>query len=785
MSKTYTPTPTDHESDCSSYSYSPDFKNYIDVAQQELFYIRLHPIIQQNLNQTNLQQNENLFRNEYKRMSLRRDRGILSKLTIGGINKKSVFEWKIVDKNKYEHSEGVLKELTIASGSKLSKSKNKNKPVSHQRIKGNLFETIFNSSIILGPDNKRFILDTINSGSVFERDLVVGDFIKSIDGEVLTSENLNNVLQRIQNLKSFKIVAYECNKDEFESSQEEIKITKPIDIALNKEKLFLMEAESHELIFSLNLIVKNEQVSDDSDDFTTIFSYPKKENNFLHKLKGSFLTISSIMKASFGTPPLLSVLRVHDTNFFITYTIRKNERQFIFLGFNSNYTKIFDVSFLTSNVMKYVDFVYPDLMTTCNFEHLSTACEMVKIQLLKEARNNVCKFEQLFSCSTYSPLPKEIVLRINDSLSELEAMDYRNWNEDLMELFGKFNISGSCLYYKTSLISSHFSETEMENVEIFLRQSCFKLLFENCLVREIAMWQRVYPKDYQSFNMNNDSKRNKVFLLVAAHGNLMMCVMLEENGYNINPEVETQSSNYLIYFLEEMDDILDHLKIVGIENLARIWINSAKRPQCKNLSETDIEKIQECVDSTGLLKTLKEEDDESEHDFESQIDSQKSSSGFDMNDFSDAIYKDFTDIIPQTVSFGPYKNVLYHFTLLDVSEGMIITSINNHNSNGKNNILIDIFRRGCIKIHDLLQNTIKFNHMISKENSKISHKATSMMAIKETGIMIQIKLNSGELAEFWIVGRLFGNRELFVCHESSIPQNMIELAFRINLSCLG
>jgi protein inturned len=359
-------------------------------------------------------------------------------------------------------------------------------------------------------------------------------------------------------------------------------------------------------------------------------------------------------------------------------------------------------------------------------------------------------------------------------------MDYRNWNESLMELFGKFNICGSCLFYKTSLICSHFSESEMESVEIFLRHMCFKLIYQNCLVREVALWQRIYPKSYHSFNKENDSTKNKVFLLVAAHGNLIMCVMLEENGYNTKHEIETPSSKYLVYFLEEMDDILNHLKVVGIENLARIWINSAKRPQCKPFGGKGSVLAQE---ETVPLKSFKKEDEESDHDY----DSQKSGSGFDTNDFPDAIYKDFTDIIPQTISFGSNKNVLYHLTQLDVDEGMIITTINDNNLEGHNSeILIDIFRKGCIKIHHLLQNSIRFNNFLSHEGgSKISRKLTSMMTIIEKGMMLQVQLESGEQVEFWIVGRLFGKRELFVCYDSSVPQNMIEIAFRIGLNCIG
>lgn len=108
MSKSYAPSAMEHESDCSSYSYCPDFKNFIDEEENKLFYIRLHPI-EHNKNQIHHEQNDNLFRNEYKRMSLRRDKGILSKIT--GSKKKSMFDWKILNRHKYERELMVIIKL--------------------------------------------------------------------------------------------------------------------------------------------------------------------------------------------------------------------------------------------------------------------------------------------------------------------------------------------------------------------------------------------------------------------------------------------------------------------------------------------------------------------------------------------------------------------------------------------------------------------------------------------------------------------------------------------------
>ena len=89
-------------------------------------------------------------------------------------------------------SEGVLKEFRIGSASKGKNSKLK-KPINFPK-KTNPFEAMFNASLILGPDNKRFIINEIHEGSVFERHLLVGDVIKSIDGDILTIENINFIL---------------------------------------------------------------------------------------------------------------------------------------------------------------------------------------------------------------------------------------------------------------------------------------------------------------------------------------------------------------------------------------------------------------------------------------------------------------------------------------------------------------------------------------------------------------------------------------------------------------
>lgn len=788
---------TEHQSsgssdNTSSIYYNPEWKNLID-HQGNLFFVKCHPFETQS---GSSQPSDHLiFRNEFKRISLRRNKGILAK--IGGKKlKKNLYDLKILNCHKYQHPDGILKEFLI--NIKPSKFGKLTKSLTHQSEE-NLFENIFNATVLLSPDGKRFLVDKIHENSIFSKEtsIKIGDVLKSIDGELIVPENIHDLLKKVQNQKNLKLVLQEFYPDEISLSTEEMKLTKLEDLVENKEKLFNLGTEMPEMIFSLILMRKVIVPGSEDEDLQTVFCYPPKDSNLFHRIKGAFLTIDSILNSSFSTAPLVTSFGIQDKIFHLSYHSRNQGQELLFLGFNSHFSKLFDVKFHTKNFMEFMNYYYPNFSKNDNFQELQNFCDLFKIQLMKVSSSKIPQFESLFNLNVNVQLPKEIYLRINDSLSELEAMDYRNWNENVMELFGKFNVIGTCLFYKTFLICSHLNVQDQSNVELFLRNHCLKLLFSCCSIKEVVIWRRVFPKEYQSFNLENNSEINKVFLVIVAHGNLLMCVLLEENGY-CGPAVQDtedsqenaeedkkESANYLIYYLEEIEDILDHLKIVGIENLTRIWINSQKRPQVKYLYD-DSDFLPTVETETVSLKTI-QEDQEEDSDWEN-MDSQKSSSGFDMTDLSDNIYKEFTDIIPQTLTFGP-ENVLFHYTQLDQGgEGVILTSINDFQQNpGKNDLVLDIFRRSCLKIHAILQSSIKYRQILSKENKINFQNQRSLIAVKEHGILVQIKNDNESVTEVWVVGRLFTipQRELYVCYDAKIPQNLIEIAFRVCLNCVG
>lgn len=187
----------------------------------------------------------------------------------------------------------------------------------------------------------------------------------------------------------------------------------------------------------------------------------------------------------------------------------------------------------------------------------------------------------------YIVLPKEGQLRMDDALNELEAMDYREWNDEPLKSIREFYILGSALYFRKYLLASHLPKSDLLDIEAFLRTSGIYLLLENKPVRELVIWHEIYPKSVCPSNPDNQTRprrSSRWFLTIIARNQLFMAVILESR-HKIDVEEPTssaKSSDNITpsrFYIEEIQDTLDHLQSGGIENLANTWLYANKRPE--------------------------------------------------------------------------------------------------------------------------------------------------------------------------------------------------------------
>lgn len=224
-----------------------------------------------------------------------------------------------------------------------------------------------------------------------------------------------------------------------------------------------------------------------------------------------------------------------------------------------------------------------------NAEHrnftIDDICSVIKL-LFSLSHPWSTRFENILQEPHYVALPKEGQLRIDDALNEMEAMDYREWNDEPLKSQREFYILGSALYFRKYLLASHLSKSDTLDIEAFLRINGIYLLIENKPVRELIVWREIYPNSFFSItNHNVQRNQSRWFLTIVARNQLFMAVILESR-HRIDPtepsSSSSSSSGYIgpsRFYIDEIQDTLDHLQANGIENLASTWLHANKRPE--------------------------------------------------------------------------------------------------------------------------------------------------------------------------------------------------------------
>ncbi|XP_058061408.1 protein inturned [Anopheles bellator] len=737
------------------------------------------------------------FRNEFRRLSIRKKESILSRFGQRDKSKHKLFRVSVIDASKKDLINGVQKDIIISIAPKKNILLKEVLP---------LTETILGITTSLFPDGRKLMVDKIKEYSVFTKGKLVKskDWIKAIDTESVTVDNFESLLEGSTKIPSIvKITFFEMIEPDMSNSIE-IKITNFMDLIQSQETLFdkedIQTMSNNDLIFSMIYISKEYTQNDELD---VKFCYPTRENNCLFNSRGSFVTLHSIFNHSFEQQSVMTCLKIRNVLYYTTYTMVDDG--ILLLGFNSKYSSVFAVKKKSEQICRCLNALYQSIGKAFNkpvdqLTELMQLCEMIRHSI--KANRHCDRFEKTFPQAHLVPLPKEIQLRIDDALGEIEAMDYRNWNDDFVDLFCMMTVIGCALYYKQQLVCTHLSGQYVMDVEAVLKNFGIFELFNTTDVKNLAIWRKFYPKQYceEGFHEKNDA-----YLMLASIGSLLMVVILEV-------PIDTAHNKSFSRYIDEIQDMLKYFKSTGIEHLIRIWVESNRRPQCVSSNVTNMEPHQNLApglndersqiakahdeesNASSSIKTppAREEnytdhDDDDDSDWGQSVDSQRSSS-FDITDLScESRCKEFSELVPTLITCG-IENLLYYYVQLEAGAGCFLAPTFNGTTTPKTDIVMNLFRKTCTIIHTTFENSRKFRTLLINESSKLNTQR-SLLPIKEQGIRLSLTKDhiSGERLDVWVIGRLFHSpsKELYVCLRADAPQNMVELAFRICLTCAG
>lgn len=748
-----------------------------------------------------------------------------------------------------------------------------------------------------------------------------GDWFKSLDNIEVHTSNLEDILlQFVEPTKvSLKFQAYEAGRSErgdynvaevnkvttirrkienytmfsnlleqlfqsflsnSEDNQDNIKINHDrFGEESNKSALTTPEIESTNPIAFAMLILPPECYQNDEHK-NSLFYYPTDNSNFLYKSRGSFLTLNTVLCEELKTKPTLSRLTYGKWQYNVCY--RSLNGFLVLFSFPCLWLNMIQSNQRADELIMYMNFIYicshmtldsfndvefcRTLQDFCNIQHLRILMHEHLLLMHQDANQ--------FKESRHLPLPKEAQLRIFDALSEMEAMDYRNWNDEPLHTHREFFINGSVLFYNHFLLVSQMSLDTRQYVESFLRSRGIFDFITHHSVKELYIWEEITLP-----NCNG-----RYFLAICGRDHLMLAVILKLfEAANLEIDDKVQPS---LFYIEEIQETLEHLIQCGIESLSMFWSVSNKRPEALpklfpasetvtekenlkkgdsflkqklNLSNTTIHGtnakeskellatqphlyyqhhhlhhhhslLHTTLAARGGITTYEEDgqpgtslggssvhsltpseedtgkkrlmitaantnadDSDSNSDWENFTEQNPHHCGANNIDTSyqitESMWKEISNVIPVKISSG-WHNAIYHFVYIDNVNNTIFSPLTPPSD-------IAPFSSRIYTIFQQIQRNLHMHRMNGHRNKTSKHLSgncggeySSRPVMQEHSLTVQMSKTTdvnGQLTEeasvrLAITGRVFSTppREIYICHRPEVPQNMIELAFRLS-----
>ncbi|KAG5874050.1 hypothetical protein JTB14_034626 [Gonioctena quinquepunctata] len=881
-------TATDEEewSDGSSYSsyYSdsdstiPDWEPYVDDFTGELLYIECHPfVVQNNRESKSKTPPKPLTRNQLRRSTRGKFLRLLRRRESKRRSKKN---HKLMDITEFNTSkvkfqdfqEGEEKEVMLEID-----SENRHNLSSDKSLAESLLGLIVST---LSDGNRVMIAGfSYDSKAKQERNIKIGDWLKSINNIEVNVQNMDDILQKFINrddvlLKLQRVAGIEVTKD---PPINELNIESDFVRELLNSKSDDEDSISEALCrHPIGIIfVDTEKLSEsnqENEDVVYCFPRPIQKNVLCHS-KGMFITLNHLLDEMTKTKPKVSTLKCNGQITHVVYT--NFDKKLLLLMLPNHRVKKQEMLLLNNEIIRHLQFCYETIekcftseQYLAQIDHFfmrfftktlsdglwTTMKEFVQLQssFTQPFEDGYYQFEEVMPVAPTLCLPDEAQVQIDDALSDLEASDYRDWNEEPLDCQRLFTILGSALFHSGYLLATHFIHEDLIDVYCFCKLQGLFHLSRTEPVKSLVLWKEVFPYSCNRLqNSNVKVPAGRRYLLVVESAKDLLAVLMEAGGCTERPE---ENMGPDAFYVEEVQATLAHIQELGLSELCDRLLSLNPYPQItkpvpqmgrrksdfmninfsKGGSVRDSSTAPKKSEVTSILKkrssdqnfvapssssnSLQDESfdgqsedsgsqggyseisDDSRRNFRKGIKydsgeeqsepedygegSQMSAGSYDISEIRQFILSETEDFQPLQLTSGN-EHILYHFVQLDIAKGILLCPPESPEPSLTYSFILDNFKRSCLKIHTLFQNTLRFKNMPAQDIAK-SVMNKSLVAIKEQGILFNCPyLDEKERKSkitYWVMGRLFympHPKEVYVCYHDSVPQNAIEIAFKL------
>lgn len=294
-----------------------------------------------------------------------------------------------------------------------------------------------------------------DSKAKHERNIKIGDWLKSINGIEVNVDNLDDILQKFINktnvlLKLQRVAGVDVTKDPpiNELNNESDFVKELLSSKLDDEQSFFSTLSEYAVGV---LYINTEKISENNQENEDVCYYLPRpsQKNVLCSSRGMYITLNHLLNEITKSKPRVTSIKYKEKLAHVVYT---NFNQYLFLlMLPDNRVTNHEIVLINDEIIRVLEFTYGSLEKGFTSEHNVAQIDLFfarffvtvlsdgewrTIRSFMELEGNIsslpskCRkyhFEDIVPAVPTLVLPDEAQMQIDDALAELEASDYRDW----------------------------------------------------------------------------------------------------------------------------------------------------------------------------------------------------------------------------------------------------------------------------------------------------------------------------------------------------------------------
>ena len=434
--------------------------------------------------------------------------------------------------------------------------------------------------------------------------LRIGDWLRTIDGQQVSLDNIGSTLSRYSSSCKVKLTVQRAaplpelveGDDQLITPPSVVKIItgqgpSPGDIQGILKKLPYIA-----------LYITRRGITESSPELADVlYQFPSQPQSKLLQVRGIFLTLCHALPEITGNRPITSSLLVDEELVHVGYA---EEREDLFIiGLPASKCSAKEVSQVVRDTVRVLRLQHRTLVRAFAQKNTSNLHEFFSVLFLDILVNikrlnsinkplldvstvlspNPAKFDQNLPAAHWLHLPDDVKFQIDDALSQFEAGDFQEYCDDFYDLPREFNILGSCLFHRGYLLASHLCRDDMVDVLLWAQSAQVLPLTRAHPVHRLVAWAEVFPtrQSYVRPGAPAEEQEGRTFLLLVGLGSQVLGVLLETGGCAVVPQGIVRPDPF---YVDQAINTLEQLIEMGIPGVCNTWLTL---PPCPDLLDTD------------------------------------------------------------------------------------------------------------------------------------------------------------------------------------------------------